>query len=90
MAAAKAAGSSTHGKCATRGWTITVASLNSGAAFCITAGVAIGSSSPAYSRTGVVNSFSAALADGTSKAAPAKKPLRAARWRSVTPTVACA
>ena len=50
----------------------------------------MGSRSPAYSRTGAVSSFRAALVDGASKGAPAKNPFRAAAWRWATPTVACA
>ena len=78
MAAAKAAGSSTQGKCAAPGWTTTVASLNNGAASRTAAGVTIGSISPAYSRTGAVSFVRAALVAGTSKSMPAKKPSRAA------------
>src|SRR5215472_2645049 len=46
-AAAKAAGSSTHGKCEAPGCTATVASRKTGAAACTSAGVTTGSSSPA-------------------------------------------
>src|ERR1700722_8992838 len=72
MVAAKAAGSCTQGKWPAPGWTITVASGNSGAARAARPGVTSGSNSPAYSSTGAVSFARAARMAGTSKDTPAK------------------
>jgi hypothetical protein len=55
IAAVKKAGSSSHGKCAAPGWTVTVAFGKSPAAAAAVAGVGLASSSPAYTSTGAAS-----------------------------------